>query len=198
MQCSGDNTKDKPWLIRLRREFIRRDPKHNKLGDGPISLEEYWDDEEPVPRNKQGSHVPPSVDGNVKSEAATPQPEVQSSSANLAPPSVNGLLSTADASGTVTPAIKSENGEPRVLLPHEWTESYGWEDLTLKEQVSLRYRFSHAQVRKQGSHSIQIYALWSITEWQLQNAEKFRNNLTKYRVTEEEHVTWVGHFLPCI
>jgi hypothetical protein len=42
----------------------------------------------------------------------------------------------------------------------------------------------------------QIYALWSITEWQLQNIDKFRNQLTKGFITEDEQVTWVRPFLP--
>ena len=43
----GDDTKEKPWLVRLRREFLRRDPEHNKLGDGPLSIEEAWEDDLP-------------------------------------------------------------------------------------------------------------------------------------------------------
>jgi hypothetical protein len=152
--CSGDNTKDKPWLIRLRREFIRRDPKHNKLGDGPISLEEYWEDEEPVPRSKQGSQVPLAIDAQIKSETMTPQPEITDhpSSSLLAPPAQNSSMQGQSTPASADSVAKSEADEKRVLLPHEWTESYGWEDLTLKEQV--RSYLEKSKVRTDSSSFI--------------------------------------------
>lgn len=76
--------------------------------------------------------MPLGTDGNVKTETNTPQPEMHQASA-LAPPPLNGGLSGTATSGTTV--VKTETDEKPILLPHEWTESYGWEDLTLKEQV---------------------------------------------------------------
>ena len=151
---------DKPWLIRLRREFLRRDPSHNKLGDGPLHVGsgDFYDDDEDEENNAAGTTQGASL--NIKSNVTTgnASPNVggdQSAADTPQPESMNGISSTKaeevqpkTEQGDANMAVDAVNGsddkevkeeddkDDKPAWLAEFPNSKGWEDLSIHDQVS--------------------------------------------------------------
>lgn len=202
---------DKPWLIRLRREFLRRDPTHNRLGDGPLyvgSGDFYDDDEEDNTATQDTLNNKHTLDtGNAtpnvdQSAADTPQPPNQEPTQDNEPAKAEEAQSKAEqGDNNMAVEVNSEKGvkqeeekDDKPAWLAEFPNSKGWEDLTLQDQVSLlppELRIGQDPWSCSFVLPPQIYALWAVTEWHLSNADKFRNILVKYRI-EPEQPFWVS------
>lgn len=144
---------DKPWLIRLRREFLRRDPSHNSLGDGPLYVSggDFYDDEEEeqtaLNNLQSDNHTPytgegtPAVDQSAALAVQPPPADtitVQASEDNAdvkLKTEENDQTTAMDIteSSDAVKDVKEEEEKPAWLA--EFPNSKGWEDLSLHEQV---------------------------------------------------------------
>lgn len=137
----------------MRREFLRRDPAHNSLGDGPLYVSggDFYDDDEEEQatlHSQQVKHdtpqlgqVTPAVD---QSAALTHQPPpadttpVQAPSDNTdgQPKTEEGTKETEITTAENGQAVKEEEDkDEKPAWLAEFPNSRGWEDLSLQEQV---------------------------------------------------------------
>jgi len=142
----------------LRREFLRRDPAHNCLGDGPLYVSggDFYDDEEEDQATlntvQTGNHTPYTGEGTptVDQSAALP-PQHPPTDATVAQASTNDTQVKPEVEeGDQHAAMNTtENGQPDIAEKEEdekpawlaeFPNSKGWEDLTLQEQVRLDCR----------------------------------------------------------
>lgn len=120
--------RETPWLVRLRREYLKRDPAHNSLGDEPPELEDdasIAEHASPGPTDEKLDVKPslPDLDGSQSEAAAAYQPQQSQSDMQV-------------------PKLEITSAEPTALsgevstLPTT-TTSYGWEHLTVEQKVRL-------------------------------------------------------------